>query len=839
MPTKRIAFWILLFLIVLAGGVSFRLWRLGDRPMHTDEAVHAEKFEALLKKGFYRYDPSEFHGPTLNYFTLVSARMRGEATYPEIDEATLRIVPAVFGILLMLSPFFFIDGLNKRSVLFCTMLLAFSPAFVFYSRYYIQEMQLVCFTAFFLGSLWRSIRSGKLIWFLLSGVFLGLMHASKETFVFSIIAAVAALIACASIKQNSFKIKYWHLAAGLCAAIMTSVLFYSSFGSNWQGVVDSVTTYAVWFKRAGGQSVHVHPWYYYLDLLTWLEFFEPLTWNEDVMVVLSVIGIFFAFNRRAIYNNKPALIYFWAIYTVVLTMIYCLIPYKTPWCMLSFLFGMAILSGFVLDWLIGISQTRWKKMITGGLIVVFVLVSPIFQSWMLNFRYFEKPSNPYVYAHTSNDVYEMVERIGQAASVSENGKDTLIQIVAAGDDYWPLPWYLRTFTRVGYHNKMDASVCDAPIIIANALQEQEILETLYSAPKPGERHLYMPLFEEPVFLRPGVQWQGYIRKQLLDEMQRPSTLSTGQDLITKESFMQAGVAKKEIKDMLKFSHRAMNADFEVFIQHDDGTYAGRAARAAFNEVDRLEKLLSRYIENSDISRINRLEPGQSELVSEDTMQCLLIARQAHDLTGGAFDITIGTWIDHLKNKNAILPKEKQPCMEQLKLDPNSLTVHVLDKNISVDLGGIGKGYAVDTIAHILQEWGVKKALIHGGASSVRALEPPVSKKGWPVTLSGPTDGKTVVLLEMAEEVLSCSGLQRDEHIINPFTGKSVKDRRACWIRLHQNAALADTLSTAGMIMSLEAVSRMQDNLEGCSVMILAVADGAEMKWVKLGEWPTE
>ena len=85
---------------------------LDDRPMHTDEAVHAEKFADLLEKGFYHYDPDEFHGPTLNYLTLVSAWMRGETTYQAIDETTLRIVPAVFGILLLLSPLFFIDGLE-------------------------------------------------------------------------------------------------------------------------------------------------------------------------------------------------------------------------------------------------------------------------------------------------------------------------------------------------------------------------------------------------------------------------------------------------------------------------------------------------------------------------------------------------------------------------------------------------------------------------------------------------------------------------------------------------------------------------------------------------------
>ena len=129
--------WILLFVIVLAGGGFFRLWRLSDRSMHTDESVHAAKFGRLLDTGFYAYDPTEYHGPTLNYVTLISAAQRGEKTYSEINESTLRWVPAVFGIGLMLTPMFFLKSLPLRAVFFSSLLLAFSPAFVYYSRYYI------------------------------------------------------------------------------------------------------------------------------------------------------------------------------------------------------------------------------------------------------------------------------------------------------------------------------------------------------------------------------------------------------------------------------------------------------------------------------------------------------------------------------------------------------------------------------------------------------------------------------------------------------------------------------------------------------------------------------
>ncbi len=87
--------------------------------MHTDEAVHAEKFKALHEDGFYAYDPDEFHGPTLNYFTLISARLRGEKTFLQISEVTLRIVPAVFGIGLILTPLFFPERIQFTNGSFC------------------------------------------------------------------------------------------------------------------------------------------------------------------------------------------------------------------------------------------------------------------------------------------------------------------------------------------------------------------------------------------------------------------------------------------------------------------------------------------------------------------------------------------------------------------------------------------------------------------------------------------------------------------------------------------------------------------------------------------------
>ena len=124
--------------------------------------------------------------------------------------------------------------------------------------------------------------------------------------------------------------------------------------------------------------------------------------------------------------------------------------------------------------------------------------------------------------------------------------------------------------------------------------------------------------------------------------------------------------------------------------HADGRYAAQAAQAAFDLVDRLERELSRFLPNSDIARINHLAAGESTRVSPSTLECLVIARHVFDLTGGAFDVSIGTGLP------------------SLELDPDDFVVRATTDGVRVDLGGIGKGYAVDLMAELLEEWGLER-----------------------------------------------------------------------------------------------------------------------------------
>ena len=223
---------------------------------------------------------------------------------------------------------------------------------------------------------------------------------------------------------------------------------------------------------------------------------------------------------------------------------------------------------------------------------------------------------------------------------------------------------------------------------------------------------------------------------------------------------------RELGDVRRFSHEAMATVFEVYAVHPDERYAAQAAQAAFDLADRLERELSRFKPNSDIARINHLVAGESTRVGPSTLECLVIARHMFDLTGGAFDISIGTGLP------------------SLELDADDFLVRATTDGVQVDLGGIGKGYAVDLMAELLEEWGLQRALVHGGFSSVLALEAPAGRDGWPLTLSDPgAPSRVLARLSMRQTALSASGVRKGDHIVDPRTGEPVRGRLAAWVAL--------------------------------------------------------
>ena len=172
---------------------------------------------------------------------------------------------------------------------------------------------------------------------------------------------------------------------------------------------------------------------------------------------------------------------------------------------------------------------------------------------------------------------------------------------------------------------------------------------------------------------------------------------------------------------LRFSHHAMATLFEIFIIHDDPVYAEQAAFEAFQNLNRLEQELSRFIENSDISRINTAPVNQPVQVGLDVFACLKQSLLLSERTNHAFDITAGSG--------------NQVGSLSFDLDESNFEVTRLSDSVKIDLGGIGKGFAIDKMADCLDEWGIKPSLIHGGTSSALACDAPPDEEGWKITVS--------------------------------------------------------------------------------------------------------
>jgi uncharacterized protein (TIGR03663 family) len=503
-----------------------RLPRLEQRPMHGDEAVHAIKFKDLLEEGVYEYDPNEYHGPTLNYLTLIPARLSSARKLTEVSEFTLRVVPVFFGVSLVLLVLLIGRGLGSSAAVYAAVLTAVSPAMVFYSRYYIQEMLLVCFTFGAIVFGYRYTRSRNIVWALLTGMSMGLMHATKETCIIAFGSMFLALGITllmrrekGSIVNTVRAVKALHFLVFLAAFGIASSLFFSSFFSNSGGILDSIRTYTNYFDRAGNNTLHIHPWYYYIKMLLYSRFFDGPRWTEALIVLLALVGFAAAVTKKGISCANVHLIRFLGFYTLIMTVIYSVIPYKTPWCMLGFLHGMILLAGVG-----AVVLVRLLPNVLPRLIILFLIFeSTVFltwQSYLNSYEYYSDSRNPYVYAHPTDEVFTIVKRIEEMARVHPDGYRMHIQIICPDKDYWPLPWYLRRFEydAIDWWESVDNSIASAPLIIASTEVEAALTNKLYSLTPMEQRHMYLFLFDEPyyVWLRPKIKLLGFVRKDLWD-----------------------------------------------------------------------------------------------------------------------------------------------------------------------------------------------------------------------------------------------------------------------------------------------------------------------------------
>ncbi len=245
-----------------------------------------------------------------------------------------------------------------------------------------------------------------------------------------------------------------------------------------------------------------------------------------------------------------------------------------------------------------------------------------------------------------------------------------------------------------------------------------------------------------------------------------------------------------------YTHEAMKTAFSIRLDGASETFARSATQAAFAHLDEIEGKLSRYRAGSDVWQINHMEAGQSLFVSDLTEECLRIALRALEETEGFFDITLGSLIQHRKDaKDTPMP----PLQGCLSIDPSRPVVYCIEPGREIDLGGIGKGYALDRMVDLLKELAGNHALsglISAGASSHLAF----GDRVWQINLRGTHAEKK---LSLHNQALSASGIEiQGEHIVRPDGQQIEATHTRLWVQ-HQKAADADFWSTAAMLMPLK------------------------------------
>jgi thiamine biosynthesis lipoprotein len=247
-----------------------------------------------------------------------------------------------------------------------------------------------------------------------------------------------------------------------------------------------------------------------------------------------------------------------------------------------------------------------------------------------------------------------------------------------------------------------------------------------------------------------------------------------------------------------FTHHAMATFFQVRLATEEQNYAAQAARVAYDLLDHLEGLLSRFRENSEISQIAGLLPGEKLRLAEPTFCCLETAREMEAATAGAFSVTAA----------ALRTQETPP---QWSLSREDFSIRCDAGRLELDLGAIGKGFALDRMAQELADWDCSSFLLSAGGSSVLVGAPPPGKPGWSVGLSDDVASRRFWLRQCS---LSGSGIAvKGEHIVDPRSGESARERSRAWA-LAPTAAQSDALSTACMVLNeKEIAERLRDRTE--------------------------
>ena len=467
--------------LILGLAIFLRFFWLGIKPPHFDEGINGWFVDQVMKNGFYKYDPTNYHGPLHFYVVLMSEALFGRNVW------ALRLPVVVVSIGCVWLCFKFEPLLGQSVSRMAALAMAVSPGFVFYGRYSIHEVWLVLFSMMFILGLLGLWKFGTPNYLWCAGMGVAGMILTKETYIIHLGCAVLAIpvvMVCSALnrppdaKPAKQRWDYFDLAMVAGAGIALIVFFYSGTFFHWGGVKGIYQAYAPWFDTGKAGHGHEKPWYY------WLELMAPSIQRgrADLLgyELPALVGVVLCLFCQSFKNVS---LRYLAIYGVGTLAAYSIVPYKTPWCIISFIWPFLFIFGAAAS----LTPLRYRTVAyTACAVLLFISLG---STVSLNYFRCTTDTEPYVYVQTYNDIFKLTKPLLQLAHRDPRYYQLTGHMIRTSA--YPLPWILGDFPHVGYyeHENLPQKV-DADFLL---VQEDRIKEV--------ESKLHNPYYTEPLRIR--------------------------------------------------------------------------------------------------------------------------------------------------------------------------------------------------------------------------------------------------------------------------------------------------------------------------------------------------
>jgi uncharacterized protein (TIGR03663 family) len=448
---------------IICIAIVLRCWLIEIKPPHFDEGINGWFADQMTTMGYYRYDPSNYHGPLHFYAVFLSQTLFGREIWALRLPAILASILAVCAMLRFRE--FFGTGVTRLA----SLAMALSPAIVFYGRYSIHESWQVLFCILFLQGLLGLWQFGtRKHFFILIAATTGLI-LTKETYILHIgCFALAALTlwlwqfvlpsrASLPIAKQQWNRDDIILGGGIAALVL--VFFYSGTFRDFRSLSGLYETFTIWMKTGVESGGHEKTSYDLIKPLNyyWVALMARYEWPALAGLIACVR---FVMPSDARYR-------FIAIAGAGTLLAYSIIPYKTPWCIVSIIWPFYLtLGGFLKEWSDRCARRRvW-------LIALPLLIVSTTEAIRLNFYNFTDDSEPYVYVQTYEDIWKFTDPVLHTAKSQPDGYQ--MEGVILLDSYYPLPWMLGDFHKIAYHKKESPPArWDADFIVIESKNEKD------------------------------------------------------------------------------------------------------------------------------------------------------------------------------------------------------------------------------------------------------------------------------------------------------------------------------------------------------------------------------